>query len=362
MASRVNRILTQLQPAVGSVQVASNATGDSYKKPLKVLVTGACGNIAYSLIFQLCNGAMLGPNSSFHLCLLDLPGMENGLKGVAMEVNDGAFPLVLTITTTTDYKEAFSNCDVAMLVGAKPRGKGMERKDLLAANGKIFAGQGKALDQYASKDCKVIVVGNPANTNCLIAMKNAPSLNKRNFTAMTRLDQNRAESGLATRLNVPVSAVSNVAIWGNHSATQYPDVNRGLVADFPNVRSTTSVRAAVNDDAWLNGDYMKAVQQRGKAIINARGKSSAASAAKAAVDHIRDWLLGTPEGVISSMGVISDGNPYGIPDDLIYSFPCVCKDGEWSIVGGIPIDDFSRQKMDATAKELLEEKAAALGN
>lgn len=360
MASRINRILHQLQPAEQKVQVSPNATS-SYKRPLVVVVTGAAGNIAYSLLFQLSNGAMLG-EQRMHLRLLDLPGMEDALKGVVMEVNDGAFPLLASVTSTTDYAEAFTNCDIAMLVGAKPRGKGMERKDLLSANGKIFAGQGAALDKYANKDCKVIVVGNPANTNALIAMKNAPSLNPRNFTAMTRLDQNRAESSLASRLNVPVSNISNTIIWGNHSATQYPDVNHATVADVPYPRDTTSIRDAVGDNYWLNGKFLKEVQGRGGAIIKARGKSSAASAAKAAVDHIRDWLLGTPEGQISSMGVISNGNPYGIPDDLVYSFPCVCKDGEWAIVGGLPIDAFSREKMDATAKELQQERSDALGN
>mmetsp|Transcript_48697 Transcript_48697/g.95475 ORF Transcript_48697/g.95475 Transcript_48697/m.95475 type:complete len:361 (+) Transcript_48697:29-1111(+) len=359
MSTRINRILNQLQPSAECKQVSANATA-SYKKPLNVTITGACGNIAYSLIFQLCNGAMLGDEQPFHLKLLDLPGMENALKGTIMEINDGAFPLLASVSGTTDYAVAFKDCDVAMLVGAKPRGKGMERKDLLMANGKIFEGQGKALDQYASKDCKIIVVGNPANTNALIAMKNAPSIPKKNFTAMTRLDQSRAESALATRLSVPVSNLSGVTIWGNHSATQYPDVNHATVADFPTPRQTSSVRAAVKDDAWVNGEFLKNVQQRGKAIINARGKSSAASAAKAAVDHIRDWLLGTPPGKISSMGVISDGNPYGVPDDLIFSFPCVCKDGEWQIVGGLSLDDFSTQKIAATAKELQEEKAAAL--
>jgi len=359
MASlRVNRILNQLKPVEQKAQICTNATS-SYKRPLVVVVTGACGNIAYSLLFQLANGAMLG-EQKMHLRLLDLPGMENALKGVVMEVNDGAFPMLASVTSTTSYAEAFQDCDVALLVGAKPRGKGMERGDLLAANGKIFAGQGAALDKYASKDCKVLVVGNPANTNALIAMKNAPSLNPRNFTAMTRLDQNRAESALATRLNVPVSSLTGVTIWGNHSATQYPDVNHASVQNYPYARSTPSVREAVNDDAWVNGQFLTEVQKRGAAIIKARGKSSAASAAKAAVDHIHDWLLGTPEGQISTMAVISNGNPYGIPDDLIYSFPCVCKDGEWQIVGGLAIDSFSREKMNATAKELQEEKAAAL--
>lgn len=359
MASRVNRILGHLQVPEQKVQVSANATS-SYKRPLVVVVTGAAGNIAYSLLFQLANGAMLG-EQRMHLRLLDLPGMEKGLEGVVMEVNDGAFPLLASVSSTTDYKEAFTDCDIALLVGAKPRGKGMERKDLLAANGKIFAGQGAALDKYASKDCKVLVVGNPANTNALIAMKNAPSLNPRNFTAMTRLDQNRAESSLATRLGVPVSDINGTMIWGNHSATQYPDVNHATVKDFPHPRSVTSVRGAVKDDQWLNTQFLSDVQKRGAAIIKARGKSSAASAAKAAVDHIHDWLLGTPEGTISSMGVLSNGNPYGIPDDLIYSFPCVCKDGQWQIVGGLAIDDFSKNKMALTAKELQEEKAAALG-
>lgn len=358
MASRVNRILNQLQPIEQKVQVSPNATS-SYKKPLVVVVTGACGNIAYSLLFQMANGAMLG-EQRMHLRLLDLPGMEDGLKGVVMEVNDGAFPLLASVTSTTDYKEAFQDCDIALLVGAKPRSKGMERKDLLAANGKIFAGQGKALDQYASKDCKVLVVGNPANTNALIAMKNAPSLNPLNFTAMTRLDQNRAESSLSTRLNISCGDITGMTIWGNHSATQYPDVNHASVKNYPYPTNTTSVRDAVKDDAWLNGQFLTEVQKRGAAIIKARGKSSAASAAKAAVDHIHDWLLGTPEGQISSMGVLSNGNPYGVPEDLIYSFPCVCKDGEWKIVGGLSIDDFSKEKMAATAKELQQEREQAL--
>jgi len=303
---------------------------------------------------------MLGFEQPIHLRLLDIPQSAQKMQGVLMEVMDCAFPLLASVTATTDYKEAFQGCDVAMLIGARPRGKGMLRADLLTANAKIFVGQGQALDQYASRDVKVLVVGNPANTNAMIAMTNAPSLPRKNFTAMTRLDQNRAYSQIAAKIGMPITKISGLAVYGNHSKTQYPSIAHATVSDIPYPGDKTSVASVVNDDAWLKGDFLTTVQQRGSAIIKARGGSSAASAAKAAVDHVREWMLGTPAGTVSSMGVCSDGNPYGIKDDIIYSFPCVCENGEWKIVGGLEVDSYSRKLMDATAEELYAEKVMAL--
>jgi len=327
------------------------------KKPTVVTVTGAAGNIAYSIIFMIAKGEMLGFDQPIELRLLDLPAMEKPLQGVVMEIVDCAFPLVTKIVATSDYKEAFQDCEVAMLIGARPRGPGMQRADLLSANAAIFEGQGKALNDYANRNCKILVVGNPANTNALICMKNAPSLPKKNFTAMTRLDQNRAEAQVAQKLGVPVSQVTGVAVWGNHSKTQYPSVRHAKVRTASGEKS---VRAALNNDAWLQKEFLETVQDRGAAIIAARKSSSAASAAKAAVDHVREWVLGTPAGTVSSMAVISDGNPYGVPGDLIYSFPCVCQNGEWRIVTGLEIDAYSKNLMDVTAKELIEERTMAL--
>lgn len=348
--NRVNRVLAHLQPSLSASTTMANNT--AAQSPLNVVVTGAAGNIAYAILFMIGSGGMAG-DRKINLRLLDIPPMAGALVGVKMELDDCAFAVFNSILCTTDYKEAFENVDVALLIGAKPRGPGMVRADLLKANGGIFAGQGKALDKYASRDCKILVVGNPANTNALVCMKNAPSLKARNFTAMTRLDQNRAAAQIAGKTGADVSDVKTIGIWGNHSKTMYPDVDSATVGGKP-------ARAAVNDNAWLQGDFIKVVQHRGAAIIKARSKSSAASAAKAAVDHMRDWLLDTPAGAYSNMGVVSDGNSYGVPAGLIFSFPCVCKNGEWKIVEGLKIDDFAKSKIKITAEELIGEKAAAL--
>jgi len=276
---------------------------------------------------------------------------------VAMEVEDCAYPLVTKIVPTTDYKIAFQDCDYALLIGARPRGPGMQRKDLLQANAQIFSGQGKALNDFASRNVKVLVVGNPANTNCLIAIANAPDLPKQNFTAMTRLDQNRAQYMLAAKAGVAVSNVKNVIIWGNHSKTQYPDVNHGII-QYP-TKIPQPIRTAINDDAWLNGKFIADVQDRGAAIIAVREKSSAASAANAAVDHMRDWAFGTRPGEVVSMGVYSNGE-YGQPTGIVYSFPCVCEKGNFRIVEGLKLDAFSTKKMKDTAEELVDEKKQAL--
>jgi len=348
---RANRLMGHM----AAPQLSVNPVAAS-RKPVVVAITGAAGNIAYSIIFMVAKGEMLGFDQPIELRLLDIPGMEKNLQGVVMEVVDCAFPLITKIVPTTDYKEAFQDVEIALLIGARPRGPGMQRGDLLSANAAIFEGQGKALNSYANKHVKVLVVGNPANTNALIAMKNAPNLSRRNFTAMTRLDQNRAQAQIAQRLNVSINQVTGIVVWGNHSKTQYPSIRHAKVAVDG---KSSPVRAAVNNDAWLQKEYLETVQDRGAAIIAARKSSSAASAAKAAVDHVREWVLGTPEGTVSSMAVISDGNSYGVPADLIYSFPCVCKNGEWKIVTGLEIDDYSRNLMEATAKELIEERTMA---
>lgn len=357
--NRANAILRQFAP---QAQLVVNNTAQSSfpKKPINVVVTGAAGNIAYAIIFMICKGEMLGFETPINLRLLDIEPMAGKMKGVLMEIDDCAFPLINSVITTTDYAVAFADCDIAMLIGARPRGPGMVRADLLKANAGIFKGQGQALDKYAKKDVKILVVGNPANTNALICMKNAPSIPRSQFTAMTKLDENRAIIQIANKLGVPQSKISGVGVFGNHSITQYPSVRNAFITDYPNPGDRTPVREALNDDAWLEGDFLKSNQQRGAAIIKARGGSSAASAAKSAVDHMREWVLGTPAGQVSSMGVCSDGNPYGVPDDLIYSFPCVCENGEWKIVGGLKIDDYSRACIDKSAKELGDEKAMAL--
>jgi malate dehydrogenase len=330
------------------------------KKPVKVLVTGACGNIAYSIIFMIASGELLGNDQPIELILLDIPAMEKNLQGVIMEINDCAYPLFTKIVGTTDYKVAFTGCDIAILIGARPRGPGMNRADLLKANAAIFSGQGKALNDYASRDVKVLVVGNPANTNALIAQQNAPSLKASCFHAMTRLDQNRAIAQVAAKLNVGVERIKNITVWGNHSNTMYPDINNAVVVDFPSKGLVTSLRSAINDDAWVEKTFIDTVALRGGAIITARGKSSAASAAKAAVDHIREWVLGTPKGEWSSMSVPSDGS-YGVPKGLIYSFPCVCPgDGSYQIVQGLKLDAKGQAKLAANTKELEEEKSQAL--
>jgi len=317
-------------------------------------VTGAAGQIAYSLIFLIGRGDLFGPNQEVILHLLDIPFCQEALNGVLMEIQDCAFPLVKQVIATTDVKEAFSNVQYALLVGAFPRKEGMERKDLLKSNATIFKEQGNALNTFADKNVKIVVVGNPANTNAFICMKSAPNLPKENFSALTRLDHNRAKAQIASRLNVSIKDVHNVFIWGNHSSTQYPDVRHGYIESKG---GRVPVLNAVNNNEYLQGEFVAHVQQRGAAIIKARKLSSAASAARAIVDHMRDWIFGT-EGEIVSMAVRSDGS-YGIQEDLIYSFPVQCKDGKYHIVQGLSIDDFSRGKMDLTAAELISERLSA---
>jgi malate dehydrogenase len=318
--------------------------------PVRVAVTGAAGQIGYSLLFRIASGSMLGPDTPVILQLLEITPALKALEGVKMELDDCAFPLLADIVATDDANVAFADADVALLVGAMPRKAGMERADLLTANGGIFKPQGKALSDSAKKDVKILVVGNPANTNCYIAQQNAPGLDPGRFTAMTRLDHNRAVSQIAQKLSAPVSAVKKMTIWGNHSTTQYPDLFHAEV-DGKNAYE------AVGDHEWVDGTFIPTVAKRGAAIIDARGASSAASAANAAVDHIRSWVLGTPDGDWVSMAVPSDGS-YGVPEGLISSFPCTCKDGQYSIVQGLEIDDYSRGKIDATAGELAEERDA----
>lgn len=319
------------------------------KSPVRVAVTGAAGQISYSLLFRIAAGEMLGNDQPVILQMLEITPALDALKGVAMELDDCAFPLLQGIVCTDDPNVAFKDTDYALLVGARPRGPGMERKDLLEANAAIFSVQGKALNDHASRDVKVLVVGNPANTNALIAQRNAPDLNPRNFTAMTRLDHNRALTQLGQKLGNPITDITKMTIWGNHSATQYPDLYHALV--------NNKVAVEQVDQGWYRDEFIPTVQQRGAAIIKARGASSAASAANAAIFHIRDWALGTPDNDWVSMAVYSDGS-YGIEEGLIYSFPCVCKDGDWEIVQGLSIDEFSQEKMLATEKELQEERDA----
>ena len=319
------------------------------KNPVRVTITGAAGNIGYALAFRVAAGDMLGPDQPVILQLLEITPALDALKGVAMELNDCAFPLLRGLVTTDDANVAFKDCDYALLVGARPRGPGMERKDLLAANGAIFGPQGKALNDHASRNVKVLVVGNPANTNALIAQAAAPDLNPRNFTAMTRLDHNRALSQLAEKTGTHSTDVAKMTIWGNHSSTQYPDISHATVQGKP--------AKGLVEDAWYKDTFIPVVQQRGAAIIKARGASSAAAAASAAIDHMRSWALGTDGDDWVSMGVPSDGS-YGIAPGIIYSYPCRCKNGDYEIVQGLEVDAFSREKMDATAAELREERAA----
>ena len=319
------------------------------KAPVRVAVTGAAGQISYSLLFRIASGEMLGKDQPVILQLLEITPALNALKGVAMELDDCAFPLLEQIICTDDANTAFKDAQYALLVGARPRGPGMERKDLLEANAAIFSVQGKAINDYAARDIKVLVVGNPANTNALIAQRNAPDLDPRQFPAMARLDHNRALSQLAQKLGISIDQVNKMTIWGNHSSTQYPDLFHAMV--------NGAVAVEQVDRGWYEKEFIPTVQQRGAAIIAARGASSAASAANAAICHMRDWALGTPDGDWVSMAVYSDGS-YGIEEGLIYSFPCVCKDGGWQIVQGLDIDEFSRSKMDATAQELKDERDA----
>ncbi len=319
------------------------------KTPVRVAITGAAGNIGYQLAFRIASGDMLGKDQPVILQLLEITPALDALKGVVMELRDCAFPLLHDIVATDDANVAFKDANYALLVGARPRGPGMERKDLLSANGAIFGPQGKALNDHADKNVKVLVVGNPANTNALIARAAAPDLNPRNFTAMTRLDHNRAMWQLAEKTGKHINDVKNVIIWGNHSATQYPDISHCTI-------SGTAASEQV-DAAWYKDSFIPDVQQRGAAIIKARGASSAASAASSAIDHMRSWSLGTADGEWVSMAVPSDGS-YGIEPGIIYSYPCICKDGDYQIVQDLAISDFDRSKMDATEKELREERTA----
>ena len=328
------------------VQVASA----NMNEPVRVAVTGAAGQIGYSLLFRIASGEMLGPDQPVILQMLEITPALDALEGVAMELEDCAFPLLAGMVKTDKADEAFAEVDYALLVGAMPRKEGMERSDLLAANGAIFTGQGEAIASVAKADIKVLVVGNPANTNALIAMNNAEGMDPTNFTAMTRLDHNRAINQLANRLEVPVSSIRRMTIWGNHSTTQYPDLVHCEV-------DGKSAWDLVDDPSWIEDEYIPKVAKRGAEIIKARGASSAASAANAAIGHMRDWVHDTPEGDWVSMGVPSDGS-YGVPEGLISSFPCVVRDGQWQIVQGLEIDDFSRSKIDASVAELESERDA----
>jgi malate dehydrogenase len=320
------------------------------KTPVRVAITGAAGQIGYSLLFRIASGAMLGPDTPVILQLLEVTPALGALGGVKMELDDCAFSPLVDVITTDDANVAFGDADIALLVGAMPRKDGMERSDLLSANGGIFKPQGAAISANAKKNIKVLVVGNPANTNSLIAMHNAPNIDPRQFTAMTRLDHNRAVSQLAQRVNKPVASIKKMTIWGNHSVTQYPDLFNCEV-DGKNAAQL------VNDQSWIEETYIPTVAKRGAAVIKARGLSSAASAANAAIDHIRDWVQGTPAGDWVSMSVPSDGS-YGVPEGLISSFPCTCANGDYSIVQGLDIDTFSRARIDASVAELLEERDA----
>lgn len=319
------------------------------KEPVRVAITGAAGQISYSIIFRIASGSMLGPDQPVILQLLEIPPAMDALKGVVMELQDCAFPLVAGVVATDDPNEAFKDTDYAILVGARPRGPGMERSDLLTANAQIFSVQGRALNDNANPNVKILVVGNPANTNALITLKNAPNLNPKNITAMMRLDHNRSLSQVAEKTGCHTTQIEKMVVWGNHSATQYPDISYAAIDGKP-------VKEMV-DDEWNQNDFIPVVQQRGAAIIKARGASSAASAASAAVDHMRDWALGS-NGQWVSMGVYSAGNSYGIDEDLMYAFPIVCENGEWKEVSGLDISDFSRERMKKTEEELVSERSA----
>jgi malate dehydrogenase len=314
--------------------------------PVRVTVTGAAGQIGYSLVFRIASGQLLGPDQPIDLRLQEIPPAMGALEGVAMEIVDCAFPLLANLDLHDNPQEAFDGVNIALLVGSRPRTKGMERAELLSENGKIFTGQGKALNEHAAGDLKVLVVGNPANTNCLIAMNNAQDIPHERFTAMLRLDHNRAVAQLANKVGASVSDVSKMGVWGNHSPTMYPDLFHAQIKG-------EQAAKVVDDQAWIENDFLPNVGKRGAAIIEARGASSAASAANAAIDHMRDWVSGTSDWV--SMGVPSDGS-YGVPEGLISGFPCTCSNGEWSIVQGLDIDDFSRTKIDASVAELTGER------
>jgi len=319
------------------------------KKPVCVTVTGAAGQISYSLIFRIASGEMLGPDQPLILKLLEIKPALGALRGVKMELEDSAFPLLQDITCTDNAEIAFKDSDIALLVGARPRGKGMERKDLLEANANIFSSQGKAINEVAARKIKILVVGNPANTNALIVANNAPSIDQKQITAMTRLDHNRSLTQLAQKIDRPIAQIKRVIIWGNHSSTQYPDLHHCLVGGKPAL--------PLIDNEWYVNQMIPSVQQRGASIIKARGASSAASASNAAIMHMQSWLHGSKDGDWVSMGVVSDGS-YGIEKGLVYSFPCTCADGDWNIVKNLEINMFSRQKMAATETELIEERDA----
>lgn len=319
------------------------------KSPARVTITGAAGQISYSLIFRIAHGDLLGPDQPVILQLLEIPPAMNALNGVVMELEDCAFPLLADVLATDDPNVGFKETDYAFLVGARPRSAGMERSDLLKVNAEIFSVQGKAMDQHASRDVKVLVVGNPANTNALITLKNAPNLNPRNITAMMRLDHNRSLSQLAAKTGSHTTKIEKMVVWGNHSATQYPDISYATLEGKPMTEQV--------DRAWYVDEFIPTVQQRGAAVIKARGASSAASAASAAIDHMHDWALGS-NGKWVSMGVYSAGNAYGIDEDIIYSFPIVCENGQWKEVSGLEVGEFSRERMKATEKELVDEKSA----
>ncbi|HET9690200.1 MAG TPA: malate dehydrogenase [Acidimicrobiales bacterium] len=321
--------------------------------PVRVAVTGAAGQIGYSLLFRIASGQLLGPDQPVILQLLEITPALKALQGVVMELDDCAFPLLAGVTTSDDPNHAFADANIALLVGSRPRSAGMERSDLLEANGAIFTVQGKALSDNAAADIRVLVVGNPANTNALIAQQSAPNIPAERFTAMTRLDHNRALAQLAAKTGQPVPEVTHMTIWGNHSATQYPDVYRARIGGRP-------AAEVVGDDAWIADTFIPTVQKRGAAIIEARGASSAASAASAAIDHVHDWVLGTRDGDWVSMAIPSDGS-YGVPEGLISSFPVTCSGGSYSIVQGLELDEFSRGRIDATVAELGEERDAVRG-
>jgi len=319
-------------------------------KPVKVAVTGAAGQIGYAILFRIASGAMLGADTPVHLSLLEIPAAVKAAEGTAMELDDCAFPLLSGVDIYDDPNQAFDGVNVALLVGARPRTKGMERGDLLEANGGIFKPQGQALNGHAASDVKILVVGNPANTNCLIAQSNAPDIPRQRFTAMMRLDHNRAIAQVASKAGAAISDVSNMTIWGNHSATQYPDVFHAKV-------NGQNAADAIGDRGWIEGDFIPTVQKRGAAIIEARGASSAASAANAAIDHVRDWVQGTPDGDWVSMAIPADGS-YGIGEGIFAGHPVTCKGGEYTVVEGLDIDEFSRERIDASVKELNEERDA----
>ena len=316
--------------------------------PVRVAVTGAAGQIGYAILFRIASGQLLGPDTPVHLSLLEIPAALKAVEGTSMEIDDCAFPLVAGVDITDDPNKAFDGASVALLIGARPRSKGMERSDLLEANGGIFKPQGKALNDHAASDIKVLVVGNPANTNCLIAKSNAPDIPAERFTSMMRLDHNRAIAQLAAKAGATVSDITNMTVWGNHSPTQYPDIFNAKVKG-------QNAAEAVNDQEWLENDFLPTVQKRGAAVIEARGASSAASAANAAVDHVHDWVTGTPRGDWVSMGIPSDGS-YGVDEGVIFGFPVTCSGGAYEIVQGLDLNDFSQSRLDVTVNELQDER------